>query len=110
MFDVGFQELLLVGLVALVVIGPERLPKVARIAGMWVGRARRTLASVQQEINRELKAEELKRVIEEQSRTNPLETILEDWPKTTSTPESTAAQSSELPKPAPPKPDEKTHS
>lgn len=81
MFDVGFQELLLIGVVALIVVGPERLPKLARVAGMWLGRARRTLSSVKQEIDRELKAEELKEVLERQSRTNPLETILEEPPK-----------------------------
>ncbi|MCG6896386.1 MAG: Sec-independent protein translocase protein TatB [Thiocapsa sp.] len=78
MFDWGFWELVLIGVVALVVIGPERLPKVARIAGIWIGRARRTLASVQDEINRELKADELKEVLEKQARSRPLETILED--------------------------------
>ena len=77
MFDVGFWELVLIAVVALVVIGPERLPKVARIAGMWLGRARRTLASVKEEIDRELKAEELKEILEKQARSNPLESILE---------------------------------
>lgn len=78
MFDVGFWELILIAVVALVVIGPERLPKVARIAGLWVGRARRTLASVKSEIDRELKAEELKEILNKQARSNPLETLLED--------------------------------
>ncbi len=78
MFDVGFWELVLIAVVALVVIGPERLPKVARIAGMWVGRARRTLASVKSEIDRELKAEELKEILNKQARSNPLETLIED--------------------------------
>jgi sec-independent protein translocase protein TatB len=86
MFDVGFSELVLVAIVALLVLGPERLPKVARVAGMWVGRARRTLSSVKQEIDRELKAEELKRVLEEQARANPLETLVEDWRNTTADP------------------------
>lgn len=61
MFDVGFQELILVAIVALVVIGPERLPRAARVAGKWVGHARRTLSNVKHEIDRELKAEELKK-------------------------------------------------
>ncbi|NCA69572.1 MAG: twin-arginine translocase subunit TatB [Sphingobacteriia bacterium] len=78
MFEWGFWELILVGVVALVVIGPERLPKMARIAGLWIGRARRSLASVRDEINRELKAEELKAIMEKQASTRPLETILED--------------------------------
>jgi sec-independent protein translocase protein TatB len=78
MFDWGFWELILIGVVALVVIGPERLPKVARIAGLWIGRARRTVASVRDEINRELKADELKEILEKQARSRPLETILEE--------------------------------
>jgi sec-independent protein translocase protein TatB len=78
MFEMGFWELVLVGVVALVVIGPERLPKMARIAGLWIGRARRTLSSVQAEINRELKAEELKVIMEKQAHSRPLETIIEE--------------------------------
>lgn len=78
MFDIGFWELLLIGLVALVVIGPERLPKVARVVGLWVGKARNTLGSVKAEIDRELKAQELKEIIDKQTRSNPLETILEE--------------------------------
>jgi sec-independent protein translocase protein TatB len=78
MFDIGFWELVLIAVVALLVIGPERLPKVARIAGLWLGRARRTLASVKDEIDRELKAQELKEILEKQARSNPLESILEE--------------------------------
>jgi sec-independent protein translocase protein TatB len=86
MFDMGFWELVVIGIVALVVIGPERLPKVARIAGLWLGRARRTLASVQDEIRRELKADELKEILEKQARSHPLESILEEPPKRAETP------------------------
>ena len=63
MFDIGFLELVLVGVVALLVVGPERLPKLARTAGLWMGRARRTLATVKAEIDSELKAEELKEIL-----------------------------------------------
>jgi sec-independent protein translocase protein TatB len=89
MFDWGFWELILIGVVALVVIGPERLPKVARIAGLWIGRARRTVASVRDEINRELKADELKEILEKQARSRPLETILEEPKKWLDSPLST---------------------
>jgi len=78
MFDVGFSELVVVALVALVVIGPKDLPRVARIAGMWLGRARRTLATVKGEIDRELQAQELKDILEKQARSNPLETLIEE--------------------------------
>lgn len=60
MFDVGFSELLMVGMVALLVIGPEKLPKVARLAGFWLGKARGTVAGIQAEIKQELYAEELR--------------------------------------------------
>jgi len=60
-FDIGFGELLLIAVVALVVLGPERLPKAARFAGLWVRRARNQWDSVKQELERELQAEELQR-------------------------------------------------
>lgn len=61
MFDIGFGELILIGIVALIVLGPERLPKAARFAGLWVRRARAQWDSVKQELERELAAEDLKR-------------------------------------------------
>lgn len=61
MFDFSFSELLLIAVVALVVLGPERLPKAARFAGLWVRRARAQWDSVKSELERELEAEELKR-------------------------------------------------
>ena len=61
MFDVGVSELLLVAVVALLVLGPERLPKAARFAGLWVRRARAQWYSVKSELERELAAEEFKR-------------------------------------------------
>ncbi len=78
MFDVGFFELLMVGLVALLVIGPERLPMVARKAGMWAGRARRFVNSVKRDIDREIQAEEYKRLLDEQNLKNPVHEIIED--------------------------------
>jgi sec-independent protein translocase protein TatB len=61
MFDIGFAELLLIGVVALVVLGPERLPVAARTAGLWLGRIKRTVSNIQSEITEELRTEELKR-------------------------------------------------
>jgi len=66
MFDVGFWELCLIGIVSLLVIGPEKLPKVARIAGFWVGKSRHMIASVKEEIKEELKEEELRQLLKEQ--------------------------------------------
>jgi len=60
MFDIGFSELVLIAVVALVVLGPERLPRAARFAGLWVRRARAQWYSVKAEFEREVAAEELK--------------------------------------------------
>lgn len=60
MFDIGFSEMLVIGIVALVVIGPERLPKVARTAGALFGRMQRYVSDVKADINREIEASELK--------------------------------------------------
>lgn len=62
MFDIGFSELVVVGVVALIVIGPERLPKVARTAGHLLGRFQRYAASVKSDISREMQLEELRKV------------------------------------------------
>ena len=64
MFDVGFTEILLIAIVALLVLGPERLPRAARFAGLWVRRARAQWDSVRTELERELAAEELKASVE----------------------------------------------
>jgi sec-independent protein translocase protein TatB len=61
MFDIGFSELLLIGIVALVVIGPERLPKVARTAGHLFGRLQRYVANVKADIAREMELDELRK-------------------------------------------------
>jgi Tat protein translocase TatB subunit len=62
MFDVSFWELCVVGVIALLVLGPEKLPKAARTAGHWIGKARRTFAEIQAEIEHELELEDLKRL------------------------------------------------
>lgn len=61
MFDVGFSELLLVALVALLVLGPERLPGAARTAGLWIGRLKRSFAAIKSEVEREIGADEIRR-------------------------------------------------
>lgn len=66
MFDVGFSELLLLAIVALVVLGPEKLPHAARIAGAWVGRIRRTIGTMQTEIEREVASQEVRSQLEKQ--------------------------------------------
>jgi sec-independent protein translocase protein TatB len=105
MFDIGFWELLVIGVVALLVIGPERLPKVARTAGLWLGRARRFVSSVKADIDREIAAEELKKVLAKQADSSGVHEILEETrksidfdeapapkPQQSSAPESTASR------------------
>lgn len=65
MFDFGFSEMMIVGVVALVVLGPERLPLVARKTGEWIGKAQRFVAQVKSDIDRETELSELKRIQDE---------------------------------------------
>lgn len=62
MFDIGFSELVVIALVGLIVIGPERMPKVARTVGHLLGRLQRYVADVKADINREMQLEELKKL------------------------------------------------
>jgi sec-independent protein translocase protein TatB len=62
MFDIGFSELMVIGVVALLVIGPEKLPKVARTLGHLLGRAQRYVNDVKSDINREMQLDELKKL------------------------------------------------
>lgn len=65
MFDIGFSELILIGVVALVVIGPERLPRTARTLGLLFGRLQRYVNEVKADINREMELDELRRLRKE---------------------------------------------
>jgi len=65
MFDFSFGELALIGTVALVVLGPERLPRVARTVGEWAGKAQRYVAQVKSDINREVEFADLKKLQDE---------------------------------------------
>jgi len=65
MFDFSLGEFALIGVVALVVLGPERLPKVARTVGEWIGKAQRYVNEVKSDINREMELAELKKLQEE---------------------------------------------
>lgn len=76
MFDIGFWELTIIAVVALVVIGPERLPGVARTAGKWVGKARRFVGQVKSDIDLELRQEELKKALERDAGLNEIKEIM----------------------------------
>src|ERR1700694_258170 len=62
MFDIGFSELMVIAVIALVVIGPERLPRVARTLGHLAGRLQRYVADVKADINREIELDELRKM------------------------------------------------
>lgn len=64
MFELGFGKLLLIGIVALIVLGPERLPKTARLAGLWIRRVRAYWFNMRAELERELAAEELRKQLD----------------------------------------------
>ncbi|MGB5678797.1 MAG: Sec-independent protein translocase protein TatB, partial [Gammaproteobacteria bacterium] len=66
MFDIGFWELFLILILALLVVGPERLPKAARTAGYWFGKARRYVEGVKEEVASEFDVTELKRMVHNQ--------------------------------------------
>lgn len=73
MFDIGFAELMVVGVLGLIILGPERLPKAARTLGLLIGRVRRTMSGIQQEIEQEVKNQELQEKLGD-----PLHTYLSD--------------------------------
>ena len=76
MFDIGFWELTTIGVIALLVIGPDKLPGVARTAGKWVGRARRFVTDVKSDIDRELKQEEIRKALAEDAGLDEIKEIM----------------------------------
>lgn len=73
MFDIGFMELLVVGVLGLLVLGPERLPKAARTVGLMVGKVRRAMSNIQDDLERQARTEELRKKLE-----NPYATFLDE--------------------------------
>jgi len=67
MFDIGFLEILVIGIVSLIVIGPERLPDVARTVGHWVGKVQRFVRGVKSDFANELKSGDLQKIIGDQN-------------------------------------------
>ncbi|AJE20141.1 Sec-independent protein translocase protein TatB [Azotobacter chroococcum] len=103
MFDIGFSELLLVGLVALLVLGPERLPVAARMAGLWIGRLKRSFNTLKTEVEREIGADEIRRQLHNE-RILELEREMKQslQPPAPSAPDETAASPATPPQPASP--------
>ena len=79
MFDIGFVEMMLIGVVALIVIGPERLPGVARTAGKYFGRLKRFMTTVKADVEQELRADELREILaRQQEELNSLKDTISD--------------------------------
>lgn len=77
MFDIGFSEIIFIMVIALLVVGPERLPKIARAAGLWAGKLRGFVSSVKADIDKELAAEELKNILGKQASSPELEELID---------------------------------
>jgi sec-independent protein translocase protein TatB len=77
-FDIGFSEVILIFVIALLVVGPERLPRIARTAGLWVGKMRGFVSSVKADIDRELATEELKKALAKQASVPELEELIDE--------------------------------
>ena len=75
MFEIGFAELFLLGVIALLVVGPDKLPGLARTVGVWVGKAQRLVGQVRADIEREVRADELRKAAKEYSPTNVLSDV-----------------------------------
>jgi len=73
MFDIGFLELMVVAILGLLVLGPERLPKAARTVGLFLGRMRRTMSNIQDDFERQVRTEELREKLKD-----PYATFLDD--------------------------------
>lgn len=78
MFDIGFSELVVIALVALIVLGPKRLPEVARTAGRWVARLRRFVSDVKQDFDRELEHADLAELRKLREELNETRRVVED--------------------------------
>ncbi len=77
MFDIGITELALIGLLALLLLGPKRLPEVARTAGRWLGKLRRFINSVKEDFDQELRSEELAELRKLQQELNETRQVME---------------------------------
>jgi sec-independent protein translocase protein TatB len=101
MFDVGFSELLVIGLVALIVIGPQKLPRVARTVGHLLGRLQRYVADVKADINREIELEELRKMRDSmQQAANEVQSSVDAELAKTAEELNRAAQGQPVPEPA----------
>ncbi|MGA8051745.1 MAG: Sec-independent protein translocase protein TatB [Burkholderiales bacterium] len=101
MFDIGFSELMVIGLVALIVIGPERLPRVARTVGHLAGRLQRYVADIKADISREMELDELRKMRDEmqQAATEMENSVRKEMSQTEEELNKTVADAAALPEP-----------
>jgi sec-independent protein translocase protein TatB len=85
MFDIGFPELILIAIVGLLVIGPERLPEALRTLGLWLGRMRRSFVSVKAEIEKEIGMDEVKRQLHNEAIMDEMKRIEQEVKSTADT-------------------------
>jgi sec-independent protein translocase protein TatB len=78
MFDIGFFEIVCIFIVTLLVVGPEKLPRVARTAGLWLGKLRGFVSSVKADIDREIASDELRKALERQAAVPELEELIDE--------------------------------
>ena len=78
MFDIGFWEVIFIAVITLLVVGPERLPRIARTAGLWIGRMRGFVSSVKADIDLEIAADELKKTLAKQTGLQEMEELIDD--------------------------------
>jgi sec-independent protein translocase protein TatB len=87
MFDIGFPELVLIAIVGLLVIGPERLPEALRTLGLWIGRMRRSFSAVKDEIEKEIGMDEIRRQLHNEAVMDELKRIERDVKSTIHAPD-----------------------
>jgi sec-independent protein translocase protein TatB len=81
MFDIGFWEFALIGIIALVVVGPERMPSIARAAGKYVGKAKRFIAKIQEDVSEELEIDKFKEQLSAMDKDANIVEILDETKK-----------------------------
>ncbi|MDB3869352.1 Sec-independent protein translocase protein TatB [Candidatus Thioglobus sp.] len=81
MFDIGFWEFALIGVIALVVVGPERMPSIAKAAGKYAGKAKRFIAKIQEDVSEELEVDKLKEQLSAMDKDANIVEILDETKK-----------------------------
>ncbi len=82
MFDIGFWEFALIGVITLIIVGPEKMPAIARKAGKYAGKAKRFMAKIQEDIDDELEADKIKEHLNLQDEDSNVLEVLEDTKST----------------------------